>query len=231
MERDPNTLSPKMLQGFAEPKASGEGSSVPCAPVPAVTESPNLYPPAHLQNTQSRASVPWCDLTRPRLYAFPRSWLCSPCFLDGAVMRIAWGGFSGLCGADGSGMRFQHRKRPLLRQYTKITLETLNVFVRYLKKHVAVRRCSWNGLARISARHFGSSGSPKQLPPFAFGGGLKGKSWTLGFSFSCRIYRKVGEQNKGEKRKSLQKILPPVRRKSSHHYSTSQLVWIRYTRA
>lgn len=66
MERDPNTLSPKMLQGFAEPKASGEGSSVPCAPVPAVTESPNLYPPAHLQNTQSRASVPWCDPTSVR---------------------------------------------------------------------------------------------------------------------------------------------------------------------
>lgn len=188
MERDPNTLSPKMLQGFVEPKASGEGKLSAVHPSPCSDGIPQSLPSrtSSEHSVQSLGSLMRSD--EATSVRFPQILALLTLLSGRSCHENCVGGFSGLCGANGSGMRFQHRKRPLLRQYTKITLETLNVFVRYLKKHVAVRRCSQNGLARISARHFGSSGSPKQLPPFAFGGGLKGKSWTLGFSFSCQAF-------------------------------------------
>lgn len=44
MERDPNTLSPKMLQGFVEPKASGEGKLSAVHPSPCSDGIPQSLP-------------------------------------------------------------------------------------------------------------------------------------------------------------------------------------------
>lgn len=115
MERDPNTLSPKMLQGFAEPKASGEGK------LSAVRTSPcrDGIPRSLSSRASSEHAVQSLgplmrseDATSGRcpqilaLLALLSGRSCHENRVGASLVSVE--------PADGSGTRFRHQRRPLI---------------------------------------------------------------------------------------------------------------------